>query len=400
MTGSRSNAPRLVPRRARALALVLLGTPLFAAPSIATGRAEEQDAAKPPLPRDTLTEADVAGLPLLGLGDAVPGVESTPLALARAALGRRLFFDPILSLDKTVSCASCHDPEKGFATNDVRPLGVGGQRCDRNSPPLFNRAFGTTHFWDGRAATLEAQVVMPIEHPHEMALPLADAVARLAADADYRALFTAAGAPEPDVASLSAALAEFLRRLVVGDSPIDRFRAAKGKLTPQERRGLWLFDSKGGCWKCHSGPNFSDEKFHNTGVGAQDGLPEPGRFAVTGDPVDRGAFKTPTLRMVAKTAPYMHDGSLATLEEVVRFYARGGNPNQQLDTRMAPFEASDDDVAALVALLEALSRRGDDAPAGEAAEGDAEEDSAAADDAESGPPPAAKPAKNGRRRAY
>lgn len=401
MTGSRPLAARLRSRRVVvALALgscvALLGASLRAA----SQGAQEGGAAKPPLPRDTLTEADVAGLPLLGLGDTVPGVESTPLALARAALGRRLFFDPILSLDKTVSCASCHDPQKGFATNDVRPLGVGGQLCDRNSPPLFNRAFGTTHFWDGRAATLEAQVVMPIEHPHEMALPLADAVARLAADAEYRALFAAAGAPEPDVASLSAALAEFLRRLVVGDSPIDRFRAAKGKLTPQERRGLWIFDSKGRCWKCHSGPNFSDEKFHNTGVGAKEGVPEAGRFAVTGDPTDRGAFKTPTLRMVAKTAPYMHDGSLATLEEVVRFYARGGNRNEQLDPRMEPFEISDDDVAALVALLEALSRRGDEAPAGAAEADDAESEPPSAAPPATAPAPAAKPTKNGRRRAY
>lgn len=400
MTGPRPHDRRPAPRRAHALTLVLLFAPLLAAPSLATGRSEDDGAVKPPLPRDTLTDADVAGLPLLGLGDTVPGVESTPLALARAALGRRLFFDPILSLDQTVSCASCHDPQKGFATNDVRPLGVGGQLCDRNSPPLFNRAFGTTHFWDGRAATLEAQVVMPIEHPHEMALPLADAVARLAADADYRALFAAAGAPEPDVPALSAALAEFLRRLVVGDSPIDRFRAAKGKLTPQERRGLWIYDSKGRCWKCHSGPNFSDEKFHNTGVGVKEGVPEPGRFAVTGDAADRGAFKTPTLRMVAKTAPYMHDGSLATLEEVVRFYARGGNPNEQLDGRMEPFEISDDDVAALVALLEALSRRGDESPAGATEEDAAESESPSAAPPATPPPPAAKPEKNGRRRAY
>ncbi len=338
---------------------------LVIAPLGSTG----DDDKKPPLPADTLRDADLLGAARLGLGDVVPGVESTPLAMARLALGRRLFFDPILSLDRTVSCASCHDPAAAFATNDVQPLGVGGERCDRNSPPIFNRAFGTTHFWDGRAATLEAQVLMPIENPHEMALPLNDAIARLANDSDYRALFAAAGAPQPDADSLSHGLAEFVRRLVVGDSPVDRFRAAQGKLTPQERRGLWLFESKGACWKCHAGPNFSDEKFHNTGVGVKDGLPEPGRFTVTADEADRGAFKTPTLRMVAKTAPYMHDGSLATLDEVVRYYARGGNKNDHLDARIAPIELSDDDVAAIVALLEALSRNAaDDAAQAESAD--------------------------------
>lgn len=322
---------------------------------------------RPALPADTLDEAALLAPGALGLGEAVPGVESTPLALARLALGRRLFFDPILSLDRSVSCASCHDPARAFATNDVRPPGVGGRLCGRNSPPIFNRAWGATHFWDGRAATLEQQVVMPIEHPDEMALPLHEALARLAGDAGYRALFAAAGTSEPDAATLAASLAEFLRRLVVGDSPIDRFRAAQGPLSALERRGLWLYESKGRCWKCHSGPNFSDEQFHNTGVGVRDGAPEPARFAVTGEETDTGAFKTPTLRMVAKTAPYMHDGSLATLEEVVRFYARGGEKNPHLDPKMEPLELDDHDVAALVAFLEALSRDADDPPPGEPA---------------------------------
>ena len=343
----------------------------------------------PHLPKDTLRAADLLGASQLGLPDTIPGIESTPLAIARLRLGRRLFFDPILSRDRTVSCAACHDPEKGFATNDVRPPGVGGETCDRNSPPIFNRALGTAHFWDGRAATLEQQALMPIEHPHEMALPLDEALARLAADAEYAELFKAAGAAAPDRASLGAALAEFVRRLIVGDSPIDRFRAAKGTLTPQERRGLWLWESKGRCWKCHAGPNFSDEKFHNTGVGVKDGAPEEGRFKVTGDDADRGAFKTPTLRMLTKTAPYMHNGSLATLEEVVRFYARGGNPNSHLDARVEPFEITDDDVAAIVSVLQALSRSGD----GDAAAAEAGADGA--ENAEKTEPPAAP-----KRRAY
>jgi len=329
--------------------------------------APPQEAARPPLPKDVLRAADLTGEGRLGLGDAIPGVEQTPLALARLRLGRRLFFDPILSSDRTVSCASCHEPERGFASREARPLGVGGRRAARDAPVAFNRAFGRTHFWDGRAPTLEAQVLFPIENSDEMGLPLADAVARLAADAEYRELFAAAGAPHPTSDALASAIAEFLRRLVVGDSPVDRFRAAQGDLSPLERRGLWLFDSKGRCWRCHSGPNFSDESFHNTGVGVRDGLPEPGRAAVTSDPTDRGRFKTPTLRMAALTAPYMHDGSLASLEEVVRFYARGGNPNENLDPLIEPVDLSDDDVAALVALLQALSRAAEPDPLGERA---------------------------------
>jgi cytochrome c peroxidase len=320
----------------------------------------------PPLPRDELRDEDLLGAGKLGLPDEIPGVESTPRALARARLGRRLFFDPILSRDRTVSCASCHDPKLAFATNDVRPLGIDGQRCDRNAPPIFNRALGTAHFWDGRAPTLEAQVVMPIENPHEMGLALDEAVKRVGESPDYRELVNAANdgadanAPkEPTKVTkelLAASLAEFVRRIVVADSPVDRFRAGKGDLSKLERRGLWLFESKGHCWKCHSGPNWSDESFHDTGVGVKEGEPEPGRGAVTHDDGDAGKFKTPTLRMVAVTAPYMHDGSVATLEDVVRYYSRGGNPNRNLDPLVEPLNLSDDDVVALVALLKALSR--------------------------------------------
>jgi cytochrome c peroxidase len=316
----------------------------------------------PPLPKEALDDALIDGTSRLGLPDVVPGVDATPFGLAKARLGRALFFDPILSLDRTVSCASCHDPDKAFATNDVRPPGVGGERCDRNSPPLFNRAFGSSHFWDGRAGTLEQQVLMPIEHPHEMALPLDEAVARLAADEGFGPRFVSTFGSPPDREKLASALAEFVRRIVVADSPIDRFRSARGSLTALERTGLWVFESKGKCWRCHAGPNFSDERFHNTGIGVKDSVAEAGRFAVTSDEADRGAFKTPTLRMVAKTAPYMHDGSLATLEDVIRFYARGGNANPHLDPKMQPIEFTEPEIAGLIAFLEALSRSGDPPP--------------------------------------
>ena len=309
-----------------------------------------------PVPADTLTDEQTSGRTQLGLPESIPGVDDSALGQARAKLGRKLFFDPILSADRTVACASCHEPQLAFATHDVKPPGVGGHACARNAPTLFNRALGTAQFFDGRAASLEEQALQPIANPDEMGGDVDAIVARLAADPDYRALFAAAGTAAPDRTTLALSLAQFVRRLVVADSPIDRFRAAQGTLTATERRGLWIFESKGHCWQCHAGPNFSDESFHDTGIGVKDGHPEPGRFAITHDEDDRGRFKTPTLRMVARTAPYMHDGSLATLADVVAFYKRGGNPNDHLDPRIVPLDLADDDVAALVALLEALSR--------------------------------------------
>jgi cytochrome c peroxidase len=311
----------------------------------------------PAVPKDELRDEMLTGDSLLGLGERIPGVENTPLALARLRLGRRLFFDPVLSSDRSVSCASCHQPDHAFATNDVKPPGVGGHACARNAPTLFNRALGTLQFFDGRAGSLEAQALMPIENQDEMGTTVDEAVRRLAQLPEYRELFEAAGTAEPNREALAASLAEFVRRLVAGDSPIDRFRAAQGDLTTTERQGLWLFESRGRCWRCHAGPNFSDESFHNTGVGAKEGRPEPGRAAITHDDADQGRFKTPTLRMVAETAPYMHDGSLATLNDVLEFYKRGGNANDHRDALLQPVELSNDDVAALIALLHALSRR-------------------------------------------
>jgi cytochrome c peroxidase len=312
---------------------------------------------KAPLPIDDLSDETLSGRSLLGLPDTIPGVEETPLALTRLKLGRRLFFDPILSSDGSVSCASCHQPDHAFATNDVKPPGVGGRTCARNAPTLLNRGLGTLQFFDGRAASLEAQALMPIENQDEMGMTVDEAVRRLAQVPEYCELFAAAGAAEPNRELLAASLAEFVRRLVAGDSPIDRFRAAQGTLTAEQRQGLWLFESRGRCWRCHAGPNFSDESFHDTGVGVRDGHPEPGRAAITKDDADLGRFKTPTLRMVARTAPYMHDGSLATLKDVLEFYKRGGNPNDHLDPQLKPVDFSDADVAALIAFLEALSTR-------------------------------------------
>lgn len=294
----------------------------------------------------------------LGLARALPEPEDNAFDERRWELGRRLFFDPLLSRDHTLACASCHRPERNFADDRALSAGVGGASTLRNAPSLFNRGFGASHMWDGRTATLEEQVLLPIEDPREMGLPLDELLERLRAHAQYPALFEAAYAGGITRDNLARALAQFVRRLVLGDSPVDRFRAADAAALDAEARvGLWVYESKGRCWRCHSGPNFSDEGFHATGVGVRDGVAEPGRAAASGDPADRGRFKTPSLRGVALTAPYMHDGSLATLADVVAFYRRGGVAHAELDPLMQPLELSEREAAALVAFLEALSRR-------------------------------------------
>ena len=303
--------------------------------------------------------------PPLGLPRELPVPADSPLTADRVALGERLFFDPILSADRTLSCSSCHRPELGFADDAALSAGVAGQLGLRNAPSLLNRAYGTRFMWDGRFASLEEQVLEPIANELELALGVPAALERLAADDGYRGEFERAFEDGLSEGNLARALASFVRSLTLGDSPVDRFRELgdHAALTPPQRTGLWIYESKGGCWQCHSGPNFSDESFHNTGVGVApgadgEGVPRPGRCAVTGNEADRGAFQTPSLRGVALTAPYMHQGQLGSLAEVVEFYRRGGTPNANLDPRLAPLELSDEEAAALVAFLEALSRQG------------------------------------------
>jgi cytochrome c peroxidase len=341
-------------------ALALAGVALVCASSRAPA---VQVAARelPALPADSLPSELASDPPfgLTGKDRATP----PPLDAPAARVGRKLFFDPLLSSDRTVACASCHQPAHGFAAPSATSPGVHGRRTQRNAPSLFNRALGARFMWDGRAPTLAEQVLQPIENPDEMGLALADALQRVAADAEYARLFRAELGGAPTRETLARSLAAFVRTLWIGDSPVDRFQAGDAAaLADEERTGLWVYESKGRCWRCHSGVNFSDELLHNTGVGARDGAPEDGRFAVTRDEADRGRFKTPTLRGLAFTAPYMHDGSVATLREVVEYYARGANANSHLAPEIEPLELTEDETVGLVRFLEALSRRADGAP--------------------------------------
>lgn len=288
-------------------------------------------------------------IPAIYRSDSGPSLQGwTP---ARAALGRRLFADTLLSRDRTISCRSCHDPARAFTDGRTLAVGVGGRKGKRNTPTLINRALGEAFFWDGRSGTLAEQARGPIENPLEMALPIDEAVRRLAGDSRYRRAFLEAFERAPSPETLGAALAAYEQTIFSTASPFDRFIAGDpGALSPAAHRGLALFGGKAGCGACHAGTNFTDEAYHALGVGDDEG-----RAAITRDPSDRGAFKTPTLREVARTAPYMHDGSLATLREVIEYYDRGGSGKADVDPRVRPLGLTAEDKEDLLAFLESLS---------------------------------------------
>jgi cytochrome c peroxidase len=319
---------------------------------------------QPALPKDTLpTELSLDHLPAgLNARPAIPA--DSPLTAERVALGRSLFFDPMLSENNTVACASCHQPRHGFAAPDAGAIGIHGQVGLRNAPSLLNRAYGTRFFWDGRAGSLEEQALKPIANPKELGSSVATVLKKLKGNAAYvkqfQQAFATGGAEAVSEKNLGKALASFQRTLLLADSPIDQFRAGNvSALSAAERQGLWLYESRGRCWRCHSGHNFTDESFHNTGVRWGKRPIDVGRFDITGREADVGKFKTPTLRGVMLTAPYMHDGSVKTLRDVVQFYNRGGVKNPNLDPIIQPLDLSDADVDHLVAFLEALSRTSD-----------------------------------------
>jgi cytochrome c peroxidase len=290
----------------------------------------------------------------LGLDEYYAVPADNPVTPAGIALGRRLFLDPLLSSDRTVACASCHQPLHAFADTQAFSRGVNGQRTVRSAPSILNRAYGKSFFWDGRAASLEEAVVQPIQNPREMALPLDSLVRRLRDDTSYRAAFGAVFSGEDVTArNVARALSTYLRSLRSGGSAYDRYmNGDRDALSAEAVAGLRLFVGKANCAACHVPPNFTDEQFHNTGVSA--GVTDSGRAGVTTHPADRGKFKVPTLRNVALTAPYMHDGSLLTLEAVVEFYERGAGPNPNLDPEIHALRLSSDEKRGLIAFLRSL----------------------------------------------
>ena len=297
----------------------------------------------------------------------MPIPADNPMTDAKAALGRKLFFEKRLSADVSVSCATCHEPARAFADNRTLAVGVHGRVGKRHSPALINRGYGRMYFWDGRADTLEAQVLLPISDPNEMDLPIEEALKRLREDKSYRTAFETVFARPVSADDLARALATYVRSIRSDESPYNRFVAGDtSALTEEQQRGREVFN-RSACGACHREPLFTDERFWNTGVAwnPETGYSDAGRYDVSKSERDRGSFKTPTLREVARTAPYMHDGSLATLADVVEFYAKAVGPNSRtrVGNEVLPpriffvraMNLSADDKQALVRFLESLS---------------------------------------------
>jgi cytochrome c peroxidase len=317
--------------------------------------------------------------------------KDNPITRAKIELGRQLFFDTRLSQDGTISCASCHHPEDAYGRNTQFGEGIRGQLGGRNSPIAFNRILSTAQFWDGRAASLEEQAKGPIANPIEMGHTHEAAIAGLKKVEGYRLqfdkIFPGKGL---SIDTAAQAIATFERVLVTGTSPADYYeplmnfektfrdelkdlaefkkedldsykqywklkRASDAHpISASAVRGRELFFGKANCTACHAGANFTDEKYHNIGIGMDKATPDLGRFDQTKVEKDKGAFKTPTVRNAAQTGPYMHDGSLKTLEEVVEWYDKGGHPNPYLSDKMKKLGLTAQEKEDLVAYMKAL----------------------------------------------
>jgi cytochrome c peroxidase len=295
-----------------------------------------------------------AGLPPLVWPD------GNPYSVEKAELGRYLYFDRRLSADGTVSCASCHDPQRGFTDGAATSTGIRGQKGNRSAPTIFNRAYSLAQFWDGRAGSLEDQAKGPMANPIEMGNSHTAIVATLQAIAGYQPMFAKAfGTPGIDIDRTSMAIACFERTIFSGKAPYDKYkRGVKTALTAAQVRGMATFFDKAQCDRCHEGANFTLNAYANLGVGMDRPDPDVGRYAVTHDPRDWGTFKVPTLREIEHTAPYMHDGSLESLDAVVEFYNKGGIANKNLDSSIRPLHLSDEEKKDLVAFLKSLSGEG------------------------------------------
>jgi cytochrome c peroxidase len=314
-----------------------------------------------------------------------------PMTTAKVTLGRSLYFDKRLSVGGTVSCATCHDPANAFTDHSRVAIGVSGRAGTRNTPTILNAMFSERLFWDGRAGSLEEQAKQPLTNQFEMGMGNYDAVVeRIAAIPEYRhrfrAVFRNGGIT---IETIVKAIAAYERTQLSGNSPFDRFIAGDANaISKDQKRGWELFKGKARCIECHTYssdlPFFTDFKFHNTGIAAArardlqslsskvdengggneaalsllshtEGLSELGRYLVTKQPKDTGAFKTPTLRDIELTTPYMHNGSEKTLIDVVRFYNRGGNPNPDLDQRIKPLHLTEEEMNQLVEFMRALT---------------------------------------------
>jgi cytochrome c peroxidase len=305
---------------------------LTALPAAATSHDEWRRPAQPPAPPENVVTPD------------------------RVELGRALFFDTRLSAKGSMSCASCHNPALGWSDGLPTAVGHDMKILGRATPTIVNAAFNNLQMWDGRMSSLEAQALGPFG-ADEQNLPLEELERRVRSIDGYAPMFQRAYPGEAiSRETIAKAIASFERTIVSADSAFDRWIAGDaGAMSPAAQRGFEVFKGKGGCALCHQGFNFSDNGFHNIGLRSTSNEPDLGRFAHRKVPVLRGAFKTPTLRDVALTAPYMHNGVYATLEEVVEHYARGGDVKDNLSPNMKPLELSAAEKRELVEFMRALT---------------------------------------------
>jgi len=284
----------------------------------------------------------------------VPVPSDNPQTDAKIELGKMLFFDKRLSSDKSMSCATCHDPVKGYSDGLPLSIGLGKMALGRHSPTLLNAAHNTTQLWDGRVSALEEGAQYMIESPEAMNLKRRELADRLNKIPEYKERFQKVFGKEANIENAAKAIASFERTLVTSDAPFDRYMLGdKHALTNEEKRGLALFVGKAVCSKCHSGPNFTDNQFHSLGV-SQEGA-DLGRYSVTKEEKDKWRFRTTPLRNLTQTAPYMHNGSIETLEGVINFYHRGGGSSRfNKSPNMIKLHLTNQEKKELVAFLKTL----------------------------------------------
>ena len=313
---------------------------------------------RPALSASDLVIVDGVAVPDIGpLPTSVPIPPTNLNYKAKVELGKQLYFDGRLSKNGAISCAFCHNPGTGFADPRQTSIGIDGKAGGRQAPTVYNTGFNHVQFWDGRAGSLEEQAIGPIQNPIEMGETHENVVAKLGKIRGYREQFQAVFGTEVNLQGIAEAIAAYERTVISTDSDYDKYVTGnKRAMTESAIRGMAVFKGKGRCVLCHNGPNFTDNQFHNLGVPQVGPLKEDlGRYDVTHDDRDRGAFKTPTLRSIAETAPYMHDGAFRTLEEVVDFLAEGGGANPNLSPLVRKLGLSKGEKADLVEFLRALS---------------------------------------------
>lgn len=318
----------------------------------------------------TAAQAGPAGgaahdVPAPAPGDAVwalgplPDAADNPTTPAKVELGKVLFFDPRLSGNGSVSCASCHNPGLGWSDGQKTGIGINGTVLGRATPTILNVAYNTQFMWDGRKKSLEDQALGPMKTPQEMRTDFAAALHLLNSIDGYKVMFKKAFPDEPiNEETIAKAIAAFERTVVSKESRFDRWLAGDRKaLTAQEYRGYQVFNApeRGNCATCHGGPNFTDNGYHNIGLQPINGVVDEGRYKIRALASMKGAFKTPTLRDIALTAPYFHDGSAATLMEVVEHYDRGGDDKSNLSHDIRPLHLSAAEKEELVAFLKTLN---------------------------------------------